>query len=431
MSYQAFVCRLQNVRPHSNADRIKLATVYGNQVVIGLDNVDGELGVYFPTDGQLMEIFCSENNLFRHSHLNKNTKLSGYFEDNRRIRAQKFRGEESDGFWMPISCLQFLGANTLKEGDAFDTVSGTKICQKYITKKSSKKFKGANKMALAKNEFPLFKQHVETKQLAYFAKEIPTGGYCTLTEKLHGTSGRTSNSIVPQKPWLFNKWFKRQDKHLYVSGSRRVIMNFDHDMDAGYYGTNSFRKEIHDRLIGLLQKGETVYYEIVGWVNKERPIMSAVNNKKLKDKAFTKRYGDQTIFTYDCNPGEYEIYVYRMNMSNPDGYVIEYTWEQIVRRCSVMGLKTVPLLNAFMYFKQSNDDRDITQDLLNRVNAYISGENQLPASSCLDSSHIMEGVVLRIQKGNEFMAFKHKSFHFKVLEGIIKDTGVEDIEESS
>ena len=62
MSYQAFVCKLNNVRSHSNADRIKLATVYGTQIVVGLDNVDGGIGVYIPPDGQLTGPLCSENN---------------------------------------------------------------------------------------------------------------------------------------------------------------------------------------------------------------------------------------------------------------------------------------------------------------------------------------------------------------------------------
>jgi len=324
MSYQAFVCRLQNVRPHSNADRIQLATVYGNQIVVGLDNVDGDLGIYFPTDGQLSEVFCTENNLFRHSELNKDKSKSGYFEDNRRIKTQKFRGEESDGFWMPISCLDFLGNHKLKDGDAFDTVAGTKICQKYITKKTAKRIKGSNPMAIAKDEYPQFKEHVETKQLAYFAKEIPNGGYCILTEKLHGTSGRTANTRIERNPWLFGL-IKRPAKYEYVSGSRRVILNFRKDMESGFYGTNKFRKEIHDRLKGLLHKGETIYYEIVGWVSKDRPIMSVGNNEKLQDKKFVKRYGDQTIFTYGCKPGEYEIYVYRMNMTGPDGNKVEYS----------------------------------------------------------------------------------------------------------
>jgi hypothetical protein len=431
MSYQAFVCKLQNVRSHSNADRIKLATVYGTQIVVGLDNVDGEIGVYFPPDGQLTGPFCSENNLFRHSHLNIDTDKSGYFEDSARIKAQKFRGEESDGFWLPISCLDFLGDHKLKEGDAFDTVAGTKICQKYITAKTRKQQANQNKTALSKDSFPFFKQHTDTKQLSYFAREIPDGGYCIFTEKLHGTSGRTSNTRIPQKPWLFGKWFARAAKYEYVSGSRRVILNFRREMDEGFYGTNLFRKEIHDCLVTHLFKGETIFYEIVGWVNKERPIMNTVDNKKLQDKKFLKKYGEQTTFTYGCNPGEYDIYVYRMTMTNPDGYIVEYSWDQICKRCSVMGLKTVPLLHKFMFYKGSSDDRTNTEELINRVTAYISSEDQLPASSILDDSHIAEGVVLRIEKGNEFAAYKYKGFHFKVLEGIIKDTGVEDIEEGS
>ena len=118
-------------------------------------------------------------------------------------------------------------------------------------------------------------------------------------------------------------------------------------------------------------------------------------------------------------------------MTSPDGFVVEYSWEQICKRCSVMGLKTVPLLHSFIYTKTFSDDRDNTKEILSKVNAYISGADQLPAPSVLDQSHIAEGVVLRVERGNDFTAYKHKSFHFKVLEGIIKDSGAEDIEEAS
>jgi len=432
--YQAFVCKLQNVRPHSNADRIKLGTVFGSQVVIGLDNTEGELGVYFPTDGQLSTEFCANNNLFRHSDLNLDKNKSGYFEDSRRIKTQKFRGEESDGFWMPIECLDFLRDPTIKdgrisEGSGFDTIAGVKICQKYITKKTLKQQSQVDKKTLKKNEYPFFKQHIETKQLAYFTKEIPSGGYCILTEKLHGTSGRTSHTIIPQKPFLW--LFDRPDKYKYVSGSRRVIMNFGRSANKDYYGTNLFRKEIHDILKGLLQKGENIFYEIVGWVNKDRLIMQRVQNKKLKDKNFVKRYGDETIFSYGCNPGQYEIYVYRMTMTNHDGYVVEYPWELVKQRCFLLGLKHVPELHTFMFHKMHKDDRDNTAEIMSKVNAYISSASELAAPSTLDNGHIMEGVVLRIETGGAFSAYKHKSFQFKVLEGIIKDSNVVDMEEGS
>ena len=120
MAYQAIVTRLRNVRPHSNADKVKLATCCGNQVVIGLDNNEGDIGCFFPSDGQLSHEFCSANNLYRDAGLNADkTAKPGMFDDNRRVRAQKFRGEQSDGFWVPIANFQFLGFTPSEEGLEF------------------------------------------------------------------------------------------------------------------------------------------------------------------------------------------------------------------------------------------------------------------------------------------------------------------------
>jgi hypothetical protein len=50
--------------------------------------------------------------------------------------------------------------------------------------------------------------------------------------------------------------------------------------------------------------------------------------------------------------------------------------------------------------------------------------------SVLDPSHIKEGVCVRIEGGLNNKTYKFKSFEFKVLEGIIKDSGVVDAEEA-
>jgi len=42
MSYTAIITPLRRIRPHSNADRLQLATVTGEQVVVGLDAKEGE-----------------------------------------------------------------------------------------------------------------------------------------------------------------------------------------------------------------------------------------------------------------------------------------------------------------------------------------------------------------------------------------------------
>ena len=53
MAYCGYVTRLKNVRKHSNADRLQLADCFGNTVIVSLAYFEGQLGVYFPVDGQL------------------------------------------------------------------------------------------------------------------------------------------------------------------------------------------------------------------------------------------------------------------------------------------------------------------------------------------------------------------------------------------
>ena len=85
---KAVVCRIRT-KPHPNADRVQLGDALGFQVVVGLDVEDGTLGIYFPENVCLSKEFAEAN-----------PDLMTYFPKNRRVRAQKFRGEISDGFWI-------------------------------------------------------------------------------------------------------------------------------------------------------------------------------------------------------------------------------------------------------------------------------------------------------------------------------------------
>lgn len=58
MSYSAIVSRIK-VRPQANAERLQLGTVAnGNQVVVGLDTKDGELGAHMKIGHCLSFKFC-------------------------------------------------------------------------------------------------------------------------------------------------------------------------------------------------------------------------------------------------------------------------------------------------------------------------------------------------------------------------------------
>ena len=287
--------------------------------------------------------------------------------------------------------------------------------RKYKTKRKNKK-----KLAVV---YPFFKEHKDTAQLAYNMNAFKPGDTIYITRKMHGTSARTAKTVKVEDKNSFVRTLlrmkpKKEKNIAIVSGSRRVILE-DVTRNDGYYSDNSFRRKYHELLKNRIPEGMEIFYEIVGWVNESTPIMPSVSNKKVKDKEFSKKFGDSTIFAYGCEPGESEMYVYRMTMTSPDGTVIELPWETVKIWCEKLGVNHVPELEKFMFTTQ--------EDLKERVDKYITG---MPADE-IGKTHIAEGVVVRIDNRESFTAFKDKCFEFKVCEGIIKDTSDEpDMEEA-
>ena len=475
MAYCGYVTTLKNVRPHSNADRMKLADCFGNTICVGIDAAEGEIGVYFPTDGQLSVEYCTQNDLVRRKDENGNP-AGGYLDpEKRNIRAIKLRGEKSDGLFMPLSSFAYTGVNfdDWAVGTPITVVNGHEICQKYIPHKISKSVAGgagARVKRRAKCSIaPLFYEHKDTEQLAYNLAAFKPGDEIEITLKMHGTSQRTAYLPVFKGyndsfgcragnaiRHLLNKMgaYHGEDRHDgkpiydwgYVTGTRRVVLD---DFDGGFYGSNEFRKQHADFFEGKLWKGETVYYEVVGFTHTGAPIMASVDNKKINDKEFAKMYGKETVFSYGCAPytteariedgeGFYEIpqsdiYVYRMTMTNEDGEVVEYTPDFMRYRCELMGVKTVPVMwkgfipEKVITYTDIRDTVDVTPG------GWIKGkaEQFYDGPDPIGKTHVREGVVVRILNRPTFTAYKHKNFSFKVLEGLIKDTAeAPDMEEA-
>ncbi len=429
MSYNAYITRIKTIRKHSNADRLQVATVFGNDVIIGLDVKENDLMVYFPTDGRLNIEYCRKNKLLREKDAEGNN-IGGYMEETKcHVTTIKLRGERSDGLLMPLSSLgSFTDINALKEGDIIDILNGVLICEKYIPRGSKNKSEGSLKDKKKKKintiSYPFFDEHIDTSQLAYNTHQFKEGDLCYITLKMHGTSQRTANTLKEENkrlPYLIYKGLKLLNINIkpkktwgYVSGTRRTVLK---NFNGGYYGNDGFRQHWHDFFNGKLPKGLSVYYEVVGYTQGNQTIMPECSNKKTNDKSFIKQYGETTRFTYGCGIGQNDIYVYRMTMTNEDGHVIEIPWEIVKIYCDKMGVKHVPQLDKFVFTN--------TDDLMNRVNSFVDGTDPI------GKTHIKEGIVIRIDNREKFTAFKHKSFMFKLLEGIIKADDVLDMEEAS
>ena len=93
--YNAYITKIKDVKKHPNANRLQIGECFGNTVVVGLDTVEGEIGIYFGTDGKLGEEYATVNNLVRKKDENGNN-IGGYLEsDKRHIKAIRLRGRVS------------------------------------------------------------------------------------------------------------------------------------------------------------------------------------------------------------------------------------------------------------------------------------------------------------------------------------------------
>ena len=102
MSYNAYIVKIKILKPHSNADRLQVATVFGNDVIVGLDVKENDLMIYFPTDGRLNVEYCRENKLLRVKDEQGNN-IGGYMDESKcHVTTIKLRKEKSDCLLMPI-----------------------------------------------------------------------------------------------------------------------------------------------------------------------------------------------------------------------------------------------------------------------------------------------------------------------------------------
>ena len=453
--HTGYIVEVKDLRPHNNADKLQLATFFGETVIVGLDTKIGDIGIYFPCDLQLSEEYCDVNDLCRKRA--DGTDGKGYLErDKRNIKAISLRGEKSYGLYAPLTSLEPFGDITqLRVGDTIDVFNGHEICKKYIPRSNirGEHYSKGNKTRKHKVPVaPLFAEHADTEQLAYNLDAFHCGDEVEITLKMHGTSQRTGylpifkgykdslprkiinkiyTSLKVDKNWGTNdrKAFYNSLKHGepiydwgYVSGTRRTILE---NFDGGFYGSNTFREQHSKFFEGKLWKGETVYYEVVGFTDDGTPIMS----KGKVPKEVQSQYGTEMVFHYGRSEGS-DFYVYRMTMTNEDGDVIEYTPDFMRYRCEQMGAKTVPVLwRGTIPYTMDDIESPIPGHRIVLKEGESAGEwikkvaeQYYDGPDPIGKTHVREGVVVRILNRPKFCAYKHKNYLFKMISGIIAET---------
>jgi hypothetical protein len=438
-NYQARVVVIDNVRKHENADRLQITNIFGSDVVIGLGVSVGDVGLYFISGTQLSTEFASSNDLVRKKDPVTGEVSGGMFDENRRVRAQTLRGQKSDGFFIELPSLIKAGVSektvsNLKNGDSFVELDDIPVCNKYIIPSQTPGTIGKARIRNPKELVSkMFLQHFDTPQFRFVVDKLLDESIIdspiVITEKLHGTSQRTGNMLIKQPLVGFKRFISRLFSlptenifYKHIIGTRRTIVK-----SADGYHSRSLRIDAASPFMNL-HKGETVYYEVVGY-DGDKPIMGSADNSKV-DKDFVKKYGKTTVFAYGNNVGEFSTHVYRITQTNEDGIAVDLSWEALKERCSELGVKHVPELKVSTisgliedYCKFNSIEVAYTPEMLTKAVEYF-----VDITSTLDPLHVSEGVCVLIGNARTSRIFKHKGFYFKVLEGIIKPSASSDQE---
>ena len=451
-NYSAMIVKIKNLLPIENADKLQHANIYGNLVIVSKDVKQDDLMIYFPVETQLSENFLKSNNLYRDKILNNDKEKAGFFESNRRIRAVRLRGAVSQGFLVPITNFEYLcdelkymkNNNSfiirkgkeyyeLNENDTFDKLFNETICKKHIIKVNNpvgqtrldKRNKKIKRTEIVDNQFRF---HIDTAQIYKNLHRLKPETILHISRKKHGTSLIVSNVLVKRKLSIIEKLLKlmkvniKETEYKNVYASRTVLKNLDIDRNTNsFYDTDIWGKAnnyIIDKM-GKIPEGMTIYAEIVGYTDIDK---------------FIQKYYD-----YGCNNGQFEVYVYRITFTNPEGYVYEFSAKQVQSFCKLYNIKPVEELyygsvaNLYNYLSDDKykleENQNIPDDFLDLVSKeYL--EKDCPYCKSKPNTPD-EGIVIRVEDSNMIESYKLKSFRFYQNETKQKDNNEADIEENS
>jgi tRNA-binding EMAP/Myf-like protein len=436
-NYTCSVVEIRDVFDIEGADNIKRTIVNGNTVVIPKSVNIGDKMLYFVSGTKLSHDYCHKNNLYDKSEENYDNTKKGFISfKNKRVKAIKLRGIISDGMLMSLdSLLPFIEKGnifSLKVGDEFNTINGNILCEKYIVveknsglSNKSQKTKTPKISRLVDNQFHF---HNDTSNLRKNIHKIDPNDTISIHYKKHGTSFVAGNILVKKNLKWYEKFLQKLGVNIVdteydvVYSSRKVVKNQHLNSNTEHFYQDDIWGLVTKDIKHLIPKNWTLYGEIVGYTPWGSPI--------------------QGKYDYGCKPGEYKTYIYKISIVNPDGKVIYLTDKQIQEWCDKVGLL---YSDTFIYYgtidslfesMEFNDwdalhrevERDTWQETLLDYLEYKYNEKD--CYMCINKVP-EEGIILRVEKFEEYEAYKLKSKRFTLMESDEQENGVSNIEDNN
>jgi hypothetical protein len=430
-NYLASIVKISGIRRHQNADKLQCVSLFGNNVITGMNAKDNDLYVYFPLECAISPEFLKYTNSFRDSTMNADSTAKGFFEYHGRVRALRLRNERSEGYIVPVSQLEAFAKDVLKQdiqisekfvGSDFDLFFEHSFCKKYIPKgmrnsdeAGKKKTRGNVKKYASRLVENQFNFHQDTSHLKREMHRVSPDDYISVTEKLHGCNFIVSNVLVKRKLSLVDRVSKffganvAETEYGMLYSSRAVIKNSvmdDGKLNNNFYDTDVW-KIVADKIFPSLSQGISVVGEIVGYTPSGQYI--------------------QKGYDYGCSSGNLDFWIFKVTHTSACGKVYVFNHRETVEFCNKFGFKmpeTHYYGKAKDYFPEISVENHWHDNFLQKmINTHLEKKCKICKNDVW-----AEGVILRKDSPFEWDAFKLKSFNF--LEGESKqlDSGEVDIE---
>jgi hypothetical protein len=475
-NYLATICKVGEVFPIDGADKLVKTVINGYDIVISKDTAPDSIVIYFPVETSICEKFLSANNLYekgefemnsnaeevknliieaenaesqeaRTELMNKIKSMCGYFNRHGRVRILKLRGQYSMGFIVGTEAMVNYDP-TLADvdweslvGTQFNFVRDDEFCKKYVpaNKKSNEPHASGDKRwkkrmkklhqfdRLVDGQFAF---HYDTKQLGEHIYELSPDDNVSITVKLHGTSAIISNILCRKKLNLWNrikKFFGRKvEEYEYgnIYSSRNTIKNrYINEGVVDFYGCDIWGCVNRD-FGPYLDKGMTVYGEIVGYVEGKDTMIQAQHD-------------------YGCKKGQWKFMPYRITMTDSEGNKTEWDIDAVDKwtRDLVAAhpeLEEKTMFLTILYYGRLGDlypDLDPTthwnENLLARMKEDKDNFGMELDEPLCKNKVPREGVVLRIIGDKYSRAWKLKTLRHYGKEAEQHDKGIADIEETA
>lgn len=387
-------------------DNVVGAPLLGFQAIVSKDTEPGTMGILFTAETQLSDDFVKNNNLYRHSEKNKDTDQAGYIEDNRRVKAVRFRGHKSSALFMPLTSLAYTGVDIedFEVGDVFDQLNGHEICKKFVRKVVVPRTEKNKAKVFRRVDEKFLPEHYDTDNYWRNKHAVKGNQQVIVTQKLHGTSIRIGNTIVIRKLKLIDRIAQKLGAQVvtkefdHVYGSRKSIKDPNNPNQNHFYEMDLYSEE-GKKYDDLIPENFIVYGELIGWL----PTGAAI----------------QKNFTYQIPEGTNELYVYRVAVVTNQGLLVDLSWEQVKEFCRDRELKHVPELWKGMHKYFDVDE------WIDKKYAEMGIKNAVPLAK---ESPVDEGVCVRVD-GIAPYILKAKSPLFFEHETKMLDEETPDIEE--